>query len=344
MENQVNEENQEKNQGSKIKKNLIYLCLFLVLVFTPIWVIYASFEPNNISPIAAAKEHVKNHKENVYAPGVLFTATLVENIDVLLTKNGGYTSNDILAKVGLFDNIPNWEKGVLFMIRDAANTLRSDFSRSQTQSLENVALKNNAPKLEFSHDSWILPSSESQYVKGQNGIKKYLNNIVDPKKSSAQFYTRADNLNVYLSKVNQRMGSLSQRLVTNVGQERVNTDLSGDNTAKKTTAAPQRTMERTDWLLIDDAFWEARGSLYALTSFFKAIKIDFKDVLIKKNAMASLDQIIVEMDETQRFMWSPMVLNGGGFGFVSNHSLTMASYISRANAAIIDLKNLLENG
>ena len=35
---------------------------------------------------------------------------------------------------------------------------------------------------------------------------------------------------------------------------------------------------------------------------------------------------------------------GKGFGFVANHSLVMASYISRANAAVIDLKSLLERG
>jgi len=39
-----------------------------------------------------------------------------------------------------------------------------------------------------------------------------------------------------------------------------------------------------------------------------------------------------------------MILNGSGFGLVANHSLVMASYISRANAAVIDLRNLLEQG
>lgn len=43
-------------------------------------------------------------------------------------------------------------------------------------------------------------------------------------------------------------------------------------------------------------------------------------------------------------MWSPVILNGTGFGFVANHSLVMASFISRANAAVIDLRNLLSNG
>ncbi|MCH8177532.1 MAG: DUF2333 family protein, partial [Proteobacteria bacterium] len=43
-------------------------------------------------------------------------------------------------------------------------------------------------------------------------------------------------------------------------------------------------------------------------------------------------------------LWSPMIMNGGGFGLFANHSLVMASYISRANAAVIDLRNLMEQG
>jgi hypothetical protein len=71
---------------------------------------------------------------------------------------------------------------------------------------------------------------------------------------------------------------------------------------------------------------------------------DFGDVLDKKNARVSLQQIIRELEPTQDTLWSPMVLNGDGFGFLANHSLVMASYISRANAAIIDLRALLAQG
>jgi hypothetical protein len=39
-----------------------------------------------------------------------------------------------------------------------------------------------------------------------------------------------------------------------------------------------------------------------------------------------------------------MVLNGDGFGMLANHSLVMANYISRANAALIDLNDLLSQG
>ena len=63
-----------------------------------------------------------------------------------------------------------------------------------------------------------------------------------------------------------------------------------------------------------------------------------------KNAVVSLKQIIRELEHTQEFIWSPVILNGTGFGMMANHSLVMASYISRANAAIIDLRNLLLQG
>jgi hypothetical protein len=39
-----------------------------------------------------------------------------------------------------------------------------------------------------------------------------------------------------------------------------------------------------------------------------------------------------------------MVLNGDKFGPFANHSLVMANYISRANAAIMDLRFLLQQG
>jgi hypothetical protein len=71
---------------------------------------------------------------------------------------------------------------------------------------------------------------------------------------------------------------------------------------------------------------------------------DFADVLDKKNARVSLRQIIRELEPTQETLWSPMILNGSGFGMLANHSLVMASHISRANAAMSDLRRLLEQG
>lgn len=83
---------------------------------------------------------------------------------------------------------------------------------------------------------------------------------------------------------------------------------------------------------------------WALTQFLRAMEVDFAETLGKKNALPSIRQIIRELESTRSVVWSPMVLNGGGFGLVTNYSLVMANYVSRANAAVIDLRNLLSQG
>lgn len=103
-------------------------------------------------------------------------------------------------------------------------------------------------------------------------------------------------------------------------------------------------MIKTPWLQIDNVFYEARGQAWALSHFLRAVEIDFADVIAKKNATVSVRQIIRELESAQETLWSPMVLNGDGYGFLANHSLVMANYISRANAAIIELRQLLSQG
>ena len=101
---------------------------------------------------------------------------------------------------------------------------------------------------------------------------------------------------------------------------------------------------KTPWHEIDDVFYEARGTSWALVHLLHSIEYDFADVLQKKNALISLRQIIRELEATQQAVWSPIILNGSGFGLFANHSLVMASYISRAKAGIIDLRELLSRG
>jgi len=57
-----------------------------------------------------------------------------------------------------------------------------------------------------------------------------------------------------------------------------------------------------------------------------------------------LQQIIRELEASQDTVYSPVILNGSGFGLLANHSLVMANYVSRANAALIELSELLNQG
>lgn len=276
--------------------------------------------------------------------GSVTTASLIVVADQLLSKSGGYLSNDILPPGLLLDNIPNWEYGVLVQVRDLSKAMREVFSRSQSQSIEDHDLAIAEPRFNFESESWILPSSESIYKEGIKLLNAYHERLVDSGQPTAQFYARADNLAFWLGSVEKRLGSLSQRLSASVGQRRLNTDLAGEAEAAQSTPAPTELAVKTPWYNIDDVFYEARGTTWALIHFLKGIELDFDDVLQKKNAKVSVQQIIRELEATQAPLFSPMILNGSGFGLLANHSLVMASYISRAHAAIIDLRELLTQG
>ncbi len=225
--------------------------------------------------------------------------------------------------------------------------LRKDFSRSQSQSLENSHIQQAQPKFNIDNTSWAMPSAESEYSKAIENLLKYRNALVgisQAKDDHAQFYARADNLTSYLDEVQKRLGSYSQRLSASVGREKINTDLAGDSKARQSTYEGAHSQLRTSWWQLDDVFYESRGAAWALLHFLKAIEIDFESVLKNKNATISLQQIIRELEASQQTLWSPMVLNGDGFGVLANHSLVMANYISRANAALIDLTELLRKG
>ena len=142
----------------------------------------------------------------------------------------------------------------------------------------------------------------------------------------------------------KRLGSYSQRLSASVGSARLNTDLAGEAKAKQSTYNGQQRVVKTSWWKLDNNFYEARGATWALLHFLKAAEIEFADVLEDKNALVSLQQIIRELEATQQTVYSPMILNGSGFGMLANHSLVMANYISRANAALIELSELLNQG
>ena len=300
-------------------------------------------EPALFDVRAAARQQVSS-SDDASITGVTTVASLVQVAETLLDKRGGYLSNDRLPPGLLMDNVPNWEFGVLTQVRDLAKALRNDFSRSQTQSSEDADLAVAEPQFNFDNGSWILPSTEGEYRKGITSLRRYLNRLVDDNHEDAQFYARADNLADWLAIVEKRLGSLSQRLSASVGVSRVNVDMGGDSSGGQSTPRATHMDVKTPWSKLDDEFYEARGATWALIVFLRAIEIDCHSVLEKKNALVSLQQIIRELESTQEAVWSPVILNGTGFGFVANHSLVMASFISRANAAVIDLRNLLSNG
>jgi hypothetical protein len=326
----------------KVFRGFLALVLALLLVSAMVgW--YWSGEPEFFDVEQNAQQRVDEMGVNRVV-GSVTTAAAIEVITTLLEKPGGFTRNDRMPPGIFMDNMPNWEYGALVQSRDMVRALREGFSRSQSQSKEDVDLTLAEPRLNFQASSWILPASEGEYRDGLKLVNSYLQRLSDPQNPQAQFYARADNLRFWLGMVSTRLGSLSQNLSASVGQRRINTDLASDIGTQQSTPTSSEIYTKTPWSELDDVFYQSRGATWALIHFLRAVEIDFAEVLEKKNARASLSQIIRELEQTQDPIYSPFILNGDGFGFVANHSLVMASYISRANAALIDLRALLSQG
>ncbi|SOB77795.1 hypothetical protein SAMN04488490_3622 [Marinobacter sp. LV10R510-11A] len=337
-------DNTQDYAGNKgVIGKFVVVVLLVYLLVAVVMGMYWSSEPESFS----VREHtraVANDMQREPITGFATTVTMIRIAETLLDKPGGYITNDIFPPGLWLDNVPNWEYGVLVQLRDLSRAMRRDISRSQSQSAEDPDLIIAEPQFHFDSASWAIPSTEAEYRRGITALKRYLDRLSSPEQAYAQFFARADNLNNWLGDLETRLGSLSRTLGESVGKASVSeavANVDSDNPLTEETGGGDI---KTEWAKIDDVFYEARGSSWALLHIFRAIEVDFRKVLRDKNAISSVKQVIIELEGAQGDMWSPVILNGSGFGVLANHSLTMAAYLSRANAAISDMRDLLSRG
>ena len=333
----------EKSRGILWGFGVVVVITALVLLFLGAW--WGS-EPEQFSIQDEAMERAKLTKTTDIPLGYTYTNTLAHIAEVLLHKSGGYITNDVAPPGVFLDNISAFEYGALIMLRDATSALRNHFTRDQSQSDEDPDLKVAEPYFYYENDSWALPSTEAEYEKGIESLHKYMSRLqtYGGKLKRAQFYSRADNLWQYTEVVIKRLGNLSTRLsASTAGAELIpGLEVIEPNVAvRNAKVAP---LSQTPWMLIDDVFYEARGASWALLHILKAIKYDFHDILLDKRAMNTVDIMIKSLENALAPTLSPMILNGSGYGMFANYSLTMATYIARANAAALDLRDIMNRG
>jgi hypothetical protein len=250
-------------------------------------------------------------------------------------------SNDVYPPSWWLDNMPQFEFGVLVQSQDLSRFLRTAYSRSASQTVEHPELVTAQQAINSDHDQWIYPSTQRKLREAQDALIAYRSELVDDESGDAQFYARADNLNEWLAIVERRLSDLALKLSASVGQTEIGASLASDGPASSGPERLRATLNKTPWTELDDIFFEARGSAWALLQFMAAAQIDFDGVLSEKNAVASIDRVMRELEGALDPIRSPIILNGSGYGFFANHSLVLASYISRAHSAVVDLRTLL---
>ena len=94
-------------QGAPKRLRIILYGVSLFIVSLIVLGMYWSIEPDD-SEIRSAL-----NSPDVPIVGSATTKTLIEVVDILLDKPGGYLSNDILPPSVWLDNVPSWEYGCL---------------------------------------------------------------------------------------------------------------------------------------------------------------------------------------------------------------------------------------
>lgn len=326
------------------RRKLLVGTVVLVAVGIPTWgyMNYVSVRPN-VSWFPFETIETIKYDEGITVEGYRTLHTMASLGEILLEKPGGYMANDVTPPWAMMDDMPKWEYGVLTMLREAAIANRRYFTRSQAQSQEDADAALAMTNFNVDNGSWIFPAVDNDwliwdgtYQTAVDHLRNQISRLTDDDPRDGKFYPRADNLSQALIAFNSHLGDYSQKLSAAIGKEDLH--FAGDLELDDTSST------RTSYWKIDDNFWEAMGGVYALTEMLKAMEHDFRDVLEDKNALVPMKQVIRELEAAQRPVMSPMILNGSGYGVTANHSLILASYISRASAAMTDLNQLLRDG
>jgi len=284
----------------------IYLLVSLVLG------IWWSQRPEPFDVDQATTQWLGSPADAELPRGARLTSSMLTSLDILLEKPGGWLRNDMLLPGVWLDNMPSWEYGVLTQLRILGKALPA-MGPAGTGALESA----NKALLSDSED-WLYPAAEKRYSQAQGALASYLAGIV---RGGDGFAATGEGLAGWLDAVSRRFSGLTQQLLASVDDPEALRELGVDDAALP---------EATPWFRIDNVFFEARGDAWGLLQLLKAARLDYAEVFGKANANTTLERLIAELELAQRRIWSPVILNGSGFGIFANHSLVLANYTQAA--------------
>lgn len=301
---------------------VVTVSLFLFLVFLSGMGWYWSREPAVFSVA----------KTDADRSGQVLARVMIQVGTTLHDKRGGYLRNDLLPPGLLLDNIPSWELGVLHQLRDMTRALHRDMGLSHAPYVEDKDLAIAESALNVNPESWLFPMAERELSRGSDALAVYNGRLG---RGEAHFNPRIVYLQRWLMDVDASLGLLSTRLNSALPDHAVLSGVSG------VSALPDP--GETAWADIDNVFYEARGSAWALLHLLKAMEVEFGPELERRHSLLSLRAAIHELEATQQPLWSPVILNGSGFGLFANHSLILANYLNRAQFDLAGVRiSLLE--
>ncbi len=259
------------------------------------------------------------------------------NLKLIEQMQDNWLPNDILWPTVLLDNMPNFQIGELEVVRYNLRVLRDNLSRMRTTDKLDPWAEAAFTALSNDPYKWWFPSAESKWKQAYVSLQTFYRNLAS---GVSHFYPRADNLVQLLNQYASLMGGVNTRLI--LAPRDVRSVLSVEGDEPKGQSVTQRVEVNIPWRQIDDNFYYAQGVAYALYASFKAIRVDFLDVLKDKNSLNLLDKIL---EDLQRCDFEPLIVfNGDPDSIFANHSLNLSGIFNDARQKITSLTVALTQG
>ena len=313
-------EKQSSKKGHKRIALLVFVVLLALFLFVIIVMIINARKPDPLA-LKPVDEKVK---------GVHFVKT---NLALIHQMRQNWLPNDLFWPTIFLDNMPNLQIGQLEVVRYNVRVLRDNLSRMRTTDKLDPYAEAAFTALSNDPYKWWFPSAESKWRLGHESLQSFYQNLL---KGDSNFYPRADNLVELLNQYLSLMGGANTRLINAPGDIKKTLSIEKDKEGQRLVDID------IPWSKIDDNFYYAQGIGYALYESFRAIKIDFKDVLIDKNSMELVDKILEDLG---RCYFEPLIIfNGDPDSVFANHSLNLSGVFNDARQKMNSLTVALKQG
>jgi len=263
-------------------------------------------------------------------------AFIQANLDMIEQMRENWLPNDIFWPTVLLDNMPNFQIGQLEVVRYNVRVLRDNLTRMRTTDKLDPYAEAAFTALSNDPYKWWFPSAESKWKLAYKKLDEFQKSLL---RGQSNFYPRADNLVELLNQYASLMGGVNTRLIHAPRDVKQVLAVDGGESAGEKTKMVDVDIP---WRKIDDNFYYAQGVAYALYESFRAIKVDFIDVLVDKNSLGLVDKILEDLD---RCHFEPLfIFNGDPDSVFANHSLNLSGVFNDARQKVNSLIVALVQG
>jgi hypothetical protein len=311
-------------EPGKMKSRSLVLTAFIVfLIFVVVVMVVNSRKPGSLT-MENADRKVK---------GAYFIRV---NQALLKPMYENWLPNDLFWPTIFLDNMPNFQIGELEVVRYNVRVLRDNLSRMRTTDRLDPFAEAAFTALSNDPYKWWFPSAEGKWKLSHNNLESYYQGLLTGK---SHFLPRADNLIELLGQYVSLMGGVNTRLIN--APRDIKEAISEDE--RKGEPKPPAMVEiDIPWHKIDDNFYYAQGVAYALYESFKAIEIDFQDILKDKNSIPLVKKIL---ELLKRCDFEPLIVfNGDPDSIFANHSLNLSGVFNDARQKMNSLIVALMQG